>query len=170
MLSHLSFDKVWLVDDGRVEAHNVSNSVYTTRDIGAQKVQALAGHLYVKNEEIKSIPLFVTVEPKHLWYADVIVDTFDNAEARKSTIRYDHTIHAGVSEAKSADIMWNDIYDPHEDTHPRGENPVCTHHLGAPIILLTASLTAWSVQQYIATGKRLNYHITPAGKILQLEV
>lgn len=168
-LSYETFDQVWLVDDGRVQSHNVANSAYNTRDVGAQKVVALSGKLYVKNN-VRAQMINTTVNQSTALIADIIVDTFDNAEARNVTARFEQTIHAGISEAKSADIMWNRIYDPHQDTHPRGQNPVCTHHLGTPIILYTATMTAWSIHRYITTGEKISYHITPSGKLIQLEV
>jgi len=154
-----------LVDDDKVEQSNIATSAYYDIHVGRPKVFPLANMLWHKNR-CRGTAMNVTFNHNNFRRimnmvdssAWLIIDTFDNVDARIVTQNlYEtrssfHLLHAGVSADRTGEIIWNRDYVLPQVGVPRGQNPVCTHELGAPILRITAALCANIVEYWGQTG------------------
>jgi hypothetical protein len=147
-----------LIDDDVVEDVNLGTTPYFTFHVGVPKVVALAELLY-RRAECRALPMAETLERKQqiLRIApDLVVDTFDNAYARALTHNlFVPTVHAGVSEDRAGAVLWDLGYVVPQGL-PRGQNPVCTHDLGRPILRTVALCAANVIERFLADGAQLN--------------
>lgn len=155
-----------LIDDDRVEEANLLTTVYQARQVGVYKVDALADLLWRKCRAHASASRRTLDRPPSGAY-DLVVDTFDNPQARALTVGLPcPTVHVGVSEARTGALAWDARYVLPTGAR-RGENPVCTHALGAPILRLTAALAANTIEDFLATGRERDWVVTEAGRIYE---
>lgn len=160
-----------LLDDDRVEEDNLLTTIYTRPHLGCQKAIVLAEMLYHKAGCVAEVHTrtLETGAPIVRWKPDLLIDTFDNFVARALTnhvyIGRDRvpTLHVGVSATRVGAIVWDERYTVPEGP-PRGENPICTHELGRPILRLTAALAANVVEHWVATGEQRDVWVTEDGR------
>lgn len=173
--SHLNCDPAIpydLVDDDTVGRSNLGTSIYEEVHLGMPKVNAL-GHLLYRRNRRKCEARLITVTQKmikilwfqkgleHLTPTRLFIDTFDNPVARNLTREIgEHVIHIGVSPDHTGSIIWNEIYPELDISFDRGDNPVCTNQLGAPIIRLTAMHAVNIIEHFLRTGEKLNKGVT----------
>lgn len=164
----------FIVDDDRIGEENIATSAYFQHHIGCQKAIVLAEMIYRKSETA-GIPFAKTLTRNNRKFLltpastnNLIVDAFDNVEARKLTcyqpILNTSVVHVGVSEQRTGSIVWNEWYRVPTGS-PRGENPICTHDLGASILRLTAALAANVIDQFLWTGEKRNLMLTEDGRV-----
>jgi len=171
-----------LIDDDRVEEHNIGTSAYSTHHMGALKAVVLAEVLWRKCE-VQSRAITRTMDrpldQSGLWSENIalVIDTFDNTEARAFTCGLEHvaaaysrvpTLHVGVSEQRTGAVMWDEDYTLPESQFTRGENPVCTHHLGRRILRFTAAVAAEAVERFLETGEKASYIVPEPNRILKI--
>jgi hypothetical protein len=158
-----------LFDDDRIEDTNLATTPYLTHQLGSPKTHALAEMLFRKG--VRAIAHHITVSrPSEIMRLSVsdrllIVDTFDNRESRLMTSPqidpvkdWVLTLHSGVSEARTGSVLWDAWWkSPPPGGFARGENPICTHMLGATIIQLTAAYTALALRTLLTESKLVNY-------------
>ena len=164
-----------LVDDDRVEEGNVATSAYGQVHIGMQKVTALATILWQKCRCMALLNTMTLstedIPSMRSTKADLVIDTFDNAEARSIVCQLYwfhglNVIHAGVSVDRTGEIIWNDKYKLPTVRIPRGENPICTHELGTSILRFTAVLCANIVEDWMETRNERSVVITRDWEVL----
>ena len=163
-----------LVDDERVEEMNIATSAYGQQHVGMLKVNALATMLWQKCRCRAEAHDRTLVSTSSCWAysinADLIIDAFDNTEARAITSALGKfkfpIVHAGVSQDRTGEILWNKDYKLPTVRVPRGNNPICTHELGAPILRFTAALCANVVEDWMETGNERSVIITQKWEVL----
>ncbi len=134
-----------LYDDDTVGEENIHTSAFWEHQVGTRKVIALAEMLYQK--DCHAVPYHGTVTTStRADFGDfgpaLIVDTFDNTEARQVFTRTGFpTLHVGVSDGGTGSAIWDEAYIVPQGL-PRGENPVCTHLLGRVLLQYTAVVGA----------------------------
>lgn len=147
----------YIIDDDVVKEHNVEASAYGMRHVGNKKAAALGELIYAK--------AFCLVQPKFKTLKkqvdaggyDLVIDTFDNVESRALTIGLSvPTIHVGLSADRTGAVLWDDIYVLPESEFKRGENPVCTHHLGKQLVRYTSLVASTIIEQYLEEGDKGN--------------
>ena len=153
-----------LIDDDRIGDENIDTSAYYVHQTGTMKAITLAEMLYRKNRCIAE-PVVQTLRTSariRRATADLVLDTFDNVAARTLTCGLSiPTLHAGVSEARTGEVMWDaDYVLPEPSGYERGENPVCTHVLGRRILRTTAAIAASAVEIWLTTGEQHNFILT----------
>jgi len=158
LAGNTDIDEMWLFDDDVVEDGNIATTVYLTHQVGVPKAIALAELLYRK--DVNAVPINGTIN-SHRDIFDIlplppdftVIDTFDNREARMCTYPpgiWVNTLHAGVSEARTGAVVWHVNWKiPPPSGYGRNENPICTRHLGAQILQLTAAHTAAAIRRTI---------------------
>ena len=162
-----------LIDDDLVGPENINTSAYLLSHINMPKPRALAETLYRKNKTI-GVPVISTMNSWDIverlvtkYEVDIVLDCFDNDDARwllcKMMI---DTLHVGVTASRTGACEWEEIYNLNPDGRARGDNPVCTHDLGRPILQLTAALAAAIVQRFLNDGTKTNRYITESLHIL----
>jgi len=168
-----------LIDDDHVEEHNVGTSAYSLHHVGAMKAVVLAEMLWRKCEaqcHVRTKTLgdrydlfsIATAMSKDDVNGLLIVDTFDNIEARSATCNFGApTLHVGVSEQRTGAVTWDEDYTLPESQFARGENPICTHHLGRRILRFTAAVAAEAAERFLETGERVSCIIPEPNQILK---
>jgi len=97
LLTSLGFGTIRIIDNDKVELHNIQRqNIYTTRDLGKPKATAAAANLSSLNKDIKFEPVVEEITEENsldlLNHVDVIVDGLDTFSARRvvnqASIRY----------------------------------------------------------------------------------
>ena len=149
-----------IIDDDRVGEENLLTTVYSRQHVGAMKAVVLAELLWRKCR-CQSRTITDALETRRQmdtivrdgWpnNSRVLIDTFDNPEARSLTCGWMEiaAVHVGVSENRTGSVVWDPYY-KEPSGPPRGENPICTHELGRPILRFTAVVAAQAVEEFLA--------------------
>lgn len=154
-------------DDDRIESQNIATSAYSHCHIGAHKAVVLAEMMWRK-AHARAVPDTSTVKDgKALCDFDLVIDTFDNVEAREYTMAAPYVVHVGVSEDRTGAVMWDDMYTPPQRTFERGYNPVCTNEMGAPILQFTATCAANIIKHFITTGEKISVTTLLPARVVQ---
>ena len=108
--------RIAVIDDDRIEAHNVGTQAYAVGDVGAFKVEVLQAEMFrVAEVEIEAVRRRLTAQNvrRLLRDTDLVVDGFDNHEARALvTAHCAETgvpcLHVGLGEGY-AEVRWNEL-------------------------------------------------------------
>ena len=166
-------DTITLYDDDKVDEVNVrtGTTIYSMIHVGKLKVDSLARTLVRKYDLYASYPINKTVNSliqirrtSTSPLPDLIIDCFDNREARSYTIGYKFgvpVVHVSVGEQGLGAIEWDDVYELPESGYERGENPVCTNELGRDLILFTSTVASIIINQYLSNGEKKSVYVKP---------
>jgi molybdopterin/thiamine biosynthesis adenylyltransferase len=164
-LARIGFQKLTVIDDDRVEIHNVGTQVYQQTQVGTKKAQALRQMIFSATG-VGVTPMMdrltaVNVQ-KLLKTADLVVDCFDNSESRrvvseKCKEKNIRCVHAGLFE-DYGEVVWNSVYKIPKD-HPK-ENDACDYPLSRTIVLLTVVALTESIISFLTTGQERNLSLT----------
>lgn len=169
LLAHLPYE-FSLLDDERVEEANVRNgtSAYYRHHVGVMKAHALATMMYRKSWAIAVADTRTLEGPyRRHSHVDLLIDTFDNPRSRSWTCGLDIPVmHVGVSADRVGSVLWGGHYRPSEDGYQRGENPVCTHQLGASILRVTSAVAASLAEGFLSNGYMDDVVITDTLQVL----
>lgn len=159
--------RLFLLDDDTVEEKNIQASVFTSKHVGMKKAEAVAEIARGRGAEV--IPLVMTLEGRTLLETmrddiDLVVDCFDNAEARTMTTKLPiPTLHVGMGTDGNGIAFWDEVYTPPKVESKRGENPVCTGDLGKTLSRRTSLRAAEIIEEWMNTDKRINDIIAENG-------
>lgn len=166
-------DVFTLYDDDKVEEEGVYNgtSIYSRQHIKQLKVDALASLLAYKYNVI-STTISRTVRQKISKGTppsyDLLVDCFDNVEARGFTTELKMPVaHVAVGAHGRGLVQWDDSYKLPESGIPRGENPVCTNELGRNLILFTATVASVIINNYLSSKVKENVIVNKKLEIMK---
>lgn len=163
-LSRQGFSKISVIDYDRVDDHNRHTQVWSHRDVGQLKVNALQAYVYnIMGVKIIGInrTLDVSNVKKLLPKGSIVIDGFDNSSARRIVSEYcsEHDIeclHAGLYR-DCAEVCWNDSYRIPDDV--KGMD-VCEYPLARNVIMMAVSVASESLIRFLDTGAKENYMIT----------
>ena len=157
-LAHIGFMGMTLIDFDRVETPNVSTQVYGLNDIGTKKVAALQGRLMMDC----GVPT-TTYDKKidrgsvrgRLRAQDLVVDCFDNSEARQVVTDFCESqeipcLHLGVADG-FGQVEWNEGY---RVPAPRDDGDDCENPMARNLAVIVASIGAEEVMRFLLDGKR----------------
>jgi hypothetical protein len=158
-----------LVDFDRVESKNLLSQAYTRQAVGKNKAEALRLQLRTfYGVDAKAYPVRLTAAnvASLAEGADLLVDCFDNAPARRVVL--DHAAATGVASVHAglaADggfglVRWGERFVPDESDAPGQATCVGGEHL--PFIGLVAARLAVVIAGFVRTGARADALITPA--------
>jgi len=159
-------EQLTVIDMDRVEAKNVATQIYTLRDVGQKKTNALKSLMHQATRKvINSIDkeLQQSNVSKLLKGHDLVVDAFDNWESRKlvkkACVNLNIAcVHAGMSDDGFAEIKWNEVYSiPQTEVE---QEDICDYPLAANLVQITAAVLAEAIIQFITTGSKINREIT----------
>lgn len=166
-LAKHGFTNLILLDFDRVEKKNCSCQIYSPQHIGMTKVDALINILYEINPSLTLKNLYSKLDSKNckklLKGADLVVDCFDNTEARSILSEFClqnevECIHAGLFK-DYGEVIWNEKYQVPSDQPARDDQ--CDYPLARNIVLMTVTvLTEEILSFYLATKKRGSWSIT----------
>ena len=160
-----------LIDDDRIEDVNVitGTSAFLMHQVGGLKALVLAEMVYCKcGAQAKTDTRTLTPRRQHILRgAGLVIDTFDNAEARRLTCGLSiPVVHVGVSAARTGAVIWDEHYTLREDEYGRGHNPICTHQMGRQILRFTAAVAAGVIEHFFSTGEKRSMIVTEGMKTL----
>jgi molybdopterin/thiamine biosynthesis adenylyltransferase len=167
-LARQGFRGLEIIDFDRVEQHNLSTQDYVGEDIGAKKADALANRIYdICGVEVGRVckRLEARNARKLLSRADLIVDGFDNHEARALvtvTASEPETpcVHVGLA-AEFAEVRWNEDYRVPRDPLREGAGlDICDYPLARNLVLLAVSIAAEAIVRLLLTQKKEAYELT----------
>jgi len=152
-----------VIDDDRVEEHNIGTQVYGEADIGALKVDAL------RNRIFRAVGVELGVDSKRLTAdnaakllrnADCAIDAFDNSASRAVVQQACRAaefacVHTGMFE-DYGEVVWDERYQVPSDV---GED-VCDYPLARNLAMLTATVTCESVMRFALSAEKASWSIT----------
>ena len=162
-LTRLGAKYVRVIDDDRVEDHNIGTQLYGLADVGALKVDVLRSHLYraceieldainkrLKNGNVK----------KFLKGAELVIDTFDNAESRELVRKFCleadiACLHVGLFE-DYGEVLWNKEYVVPTD----GNADVCDYPLARNLVVLLIGIASEVAIRFVLNGSQTNWTAT----------
>jgi hypothetical protein len=165
-LARQGFRRMRVIDDDRIEAHNVGTQTYAESDVGAFKVQMLQAEVFrAVGVEIETERQRLTgrTVARLLADADLVVDGFDNHESRALVTEHCRMngtpcLHVGLS-ADYAEVLWNETYQVPEDVTAAGMD-VCDYPMARNLIAFAVALACEAVVRYVVTGERESYSFT----------
>lgn len=161
-----------VVDFDRIERKNVLSQFHAQNAVGKSKVVALQQLMqFLFASKVGSIPHRLTAENDDQILGDsgLIVDCLDNGESRRvvqNFARRTHTpcLHGALAGGgQFGRVVWDEHFAVDDEV---GAGAVtCDNGDFLPFISLVASALAYSAQQFLETGKRFGFQVTPAGMV-----
>ena len=163
-LARLGWNSLSVVDNDRVEERNLVNQSYFRHQVGQFKVNALEENVFrAVGTRLKIIKK--RVQPANaatILEADLVVDCFDNHEARALVQRVARQrgatcLHIGISPQGYAEILWDEVY--HVPPQVVEIDP-CALPISSTLALLAVGIAARALEEYARTGERRSYTFT----------
>ncbi len=159
------FINICVLDNDRVDSHNIGNQFFTKTDVGRKKTQALKSKIHKEfGVLIDTVDQDVEhVSPKSFKKKSLIVDTFDNWKAREISKNISKStgielIHSGMSPEGYSEVKWDEGYViPSEEIE---EEDICEYPLACNLVYFTVSLLADKICKFIDTGEKENCSFT----------
>lgn len=162
-LCRQGFDRLRVIDNDRVEEHNLSTQTYGEGDIGALKSEALKMRIF------RSVGVEIEAETKRLdernatrllRKADLVVDAFDNTVSRQAVQDACRggglaCLHAGLFE-DYGEVVWDEQYRVPNDV---GDD-LCDYPLARNLALMVATLACETIVRYRVEDKMESRSIT----------
>jgi len=163
-LSRQGFRSISVIDDDRVEAHNIPTQVWSRREVGQQKAVMLKNLVFNSTgSTIEAIAsrLDNNNAKKHLSNADLVIDGFDNNLSRGVVQSYCRSakkecLHVGLAK-DYAEVIWDDGYRVPRDTVGLD---ICDYPMARNTISLAVAVAAEVIVRYVATRIKNSYVIT----------
>jgi hypothetical protein len=160
------FPNIRVIDNDKVESHNIANQIYGKADVGAAKARACANRMFrdlgYKIEAVHKELIHGNAK-KLLKGAALVLDTFDNFESR-GTVKEAcgklslPCIHVGMSDDGFSEVKWNEVYRiPEVEVE---QEDICEYPLALNLVWTTVCMAAEAVVAFIDQGKKLNLEFT----------
>jgi molybdopterin/thiamine biosynthesis adenylyltransferase len=156
-----------IIDHDCIEQKNVLSQFHSKSSVGKRKVLALSqtiNFLFGIKTQTNTNKLIKNNANQLLSGADLIIDCLDNAEARhiiQDFVRKNNVpcIHGGLAADGAFGIsIWDENFTI--DEGPTGV-PTCENGDQLPFIALVSAYIARSAQDFLVTGKKFGYMISP---------
>ncbi len=162
-LARSGFAALKVIDRDRIEEHNLSTQPFLRSDVGSHKAKILTHQIYrAVGVEVEAVAKELDAGNVHklLRGSELVVDCFDNTEARQRVTDYCAEkeipcLHVGLA-ADFAEILWNEVY--------RVPNPsdqdLCDYPLARNLVMMAVAVAAEVMVAFVATGERRNLTLT----------
>ena len=155
--------RLTVIDHDRVEEHNVGTQLYGLSDVGGKKADVLRNRLFkATGVEIEAVAKELTGQnaQKLCRGADLVVDTFDNAQSRRIVQETSQAagipcLHAGLA-GDYAEVIWEPGYSVPEET----DVDACNYPLARNLVMLAVAVATESLLDFVLEGTRSSYSIT----------
>jgi len=153
-----------VIDDDRVESHNIGTQVYEEGDVGAPKAEVLRARCFrAAGVEMSAITKRLAEQnvAKLLRGADLVCDTFDNSASRGLLTTYCREqnvacLHLGVN-ADYGEVRWNEVYRVPGDVLTGN---ACDYPLARNLVLFVVALGGEAITRFLVEDERENYSFT----------
>lgn len=169
------FETISVIDNDKIEKHNIGNQTWGMREIQGKKVQVMKAQAFASTG-IAINPIDKELNEsnvkKLLPKGSLIVDGFDTYKSRGVITDYCNEnnidcIHIGLSE-HYAEVVWNEKY-----VIPKVEKKgvdVCEYPLSRNIAMFADIIGIESIIRFIAKGEKKSYSITLGDlRIMEME-
>ena len=167
LLIRNGFIKITGLDFDRIDRHNPANQYFTLTDVGRKKTAILKNKVHRElGVQIAVIDRRVeTINHNQFRAFDLIIDTFDNWEARSFVQKVcrelgtaERLLHIGMSDQGYSEIKWDNYYNiPEVETE---QEDICEYPLACNLVYNTVSLSAEVICQYIDNRNQINCTFT----------
>ncbi len=152
-----------VIDRDRVEERNLSTQTWSRGDVGGPKAKLLAHTIF------RAVGTQVDGRMKELTRSngrallrglDLVIDVFDNSEARAAVqlaaaeLRIP-CLHAGLA-SDYAECVW----DPHYTVPSNANDDVCDYPLARNLAVVAAALASELAVRFLATGEKRDLALT----------
>ncbi|GAI60726.1 unnamed protein product [marine sediment metagenome] len=158
------FGSLTVVDKDRIEDRNINTQVWTKKEIGALKANALKFKMFdIVGIEIISLPkeLGPKARRRGLFRSrELIIDAFDNSKSRRLVKELCLEAHAPCLHISFSsgygEIIWDEDYRVPDD---RGEDD-CDYPLARNLIMLLVAVASEVIIRFITKREKKNYTVT----------
>mgnify|MGYP006277789407 CR=1 FL=1 len=157
-------DQVRVIDFDRVESVNLVNQPYLRHQVGLPKTRALE-EVVIRStgRGIESVQKRLSTEnaARLLAGSDLVIDAFDNGEARNAVRGAclhagQPCLHAGLHPSGYAEVVWTERY-----TVPRADGEdACALRQARALSLLVVAVCARAIEVWRENGERLSFSVT----------
>ena len=161
-----------VIDYDRVERKNVLSQFHAQGSVGKLKVMAVQQIMqFLFGTKVSIIPHKLTVlnVREILSGTDLILDCLDNGESRRIVQKYARDsgtpcLHGALAGAGGfGRVIWDEDFAIDNETGVGAAT--CEDGFFLPFIAVVATHLAYSAQQFLETGKKIGFQISPAGTI-----
>lgn len=162
-LARMGFSKIAIYDKDRVEADNVLSQIYSRKDVGQLKVNAMKNMVFLATSvQLEVEHRAVTAENivkivKKFPTDSLFIDCFDNEISRRVLFHnIKNCLHIGLA-SEYAEIVWNDIY--RVPKKPAGID-VCEYPQARNTTLMAVGTASEILISYFETGNKQSVAFT----------
>lgn len=160
------------VDYDKVEDRNVGPQAFFMEHIGQPKVLAMNGILARYSRKVSYTPINKKIESRQdiakildVRSYDLVLDCFDNVEARSLLVGDGKILHIGFSPQQTAEIIWDRSYTVPGEVDPNRAD-ICENPDAAAFIAFVTNFATMVVGEYFDNNlTERNYLITSKYKI-----
>jgi molybdopterin/thiamine biosynthesis adenylyltransferase len=160
-----------IIDFDRVEAKNTKSQFHSVMGLGKNKTKALADLMRgLYKRDVATVPY--KLEPQNIETVmhgvSLAVDCTDNEDARKLLQDWCRIwdiplLHGALAaNGQYGRVMWMEFFKIDENS---GGAATCENGEFLPFIAFVSSIMALELQNFLATGKKRSFHVTPGGII-----
>ncbi len=156
--------RLMVIDQDRVEEHNIGTQIYDEGDIGAFKAEVMQARCFrATGIEIEAVAKSLSERniARLLRGANLVIDSFDNSASRRLVTEHCRTqnlacLHVGMN-ADYGEVKWNEIYRVPADV--LGGN-ACEYPLARNLILIVVALGSEAALRFLLDGQKESYSFT----------
>jgi molybdopterin-synthase adenylyltransferase len=161
-----------VIDFDRVEQKNVASQFHGKPTVGKSKVMGLQQTMqYLFGVKILTIPHKLTLEndDQLLGKSDLVVDCLDNGEARRivqAFVRRSSTpcLHGALAaNGGFGRVVWDEHFKIDDESGAGAAT--CEDGAHLPFISITSSFLARAAQEFLGTGRKFGFEVSPGGVI-----
>ena len=163
-LARQGAQRLKVIDQDRVEEHNIGTQLYDEGDIGAFKAEVMQSRCFRATGielEVVAKQLNDRNVAKLLRGANLVIDSFDNSASRRLVTDYCRAeglacLHLGMN-ADYGEIKWNEHYRVPGDVV---EGNACEYPLARNLILVVVALGSEAALRFLLDGHKESYSFT----------
>jgi molybdopterin/thiamine biosynthesis adenylyltransferase len=162
-LARQGFARLRVIDDDRIEEHNVGTQLYGESEVGVWKSEALRNRIFrAVGLEIEAVRKRLASENARglLKDVDLVIDTFDNSESRRLVQEECRRqglacVHAGLA-ADYCEVIWDEHYRVPSDV----AGDVCDYPLARNLVMMAVVIASETIVTFALRGERGNWSAT----------
>lgn len=161
-----------VIDFDRVEQKNVLSQFHGKPSVGKLKVEALkqVAQFYF-GLKVEAVPHRLNDGNADVMFmgADLVIDCLDNAAARRlvqigTQLRHIPCLHGALAaDGGFGMVVWDEQFTI--DDEAGAGAATCTNGDHLPFIALVSAYLARAAQQFLRTGKKVGYSVSPVGAV-----
>jgi molybdopterin-synthase adenylyltransferase len=162
-LARQGFRDLRVIDNDRIEEHNIGTQLYGESDVGGWKVEVLKQRLF-RGTGIEIDAHRKTLDERTaktlLQEGGIVLDLFDNSNSRRLVQEYCRAgklpcLHVGLN-TDYAEVIWDEQYRVPKDV----AGDVCDYPLARNLVLLAVAVASEVLLKFVLSGEQNDHSIT----------